>query len=84
MVFPRIISLCQDGLSYRKILNIISGEGFNVSTADICKFRKKYEETENMARKQESGQTSKLTNENKIPIEEKMKNEDKTSLHFHD
>jgi hypothetical protein len=56
-------------LPSRKIVNIISEEGLN-STAGICKYSKKYKETGSIARKQESGQTSKLTNDIKIPIEE--------------
>ena len=49
------------------------------------KFWRKYEETGSIARKQGSGQTTKMTNDIKILIEEKMKNEDETSLHyFHD
>jgi hypothetical protein len=35
----------RDSLSYRKIVNIISEESFNVSTAGVFEFWKKYEET---------------------------------------
>ena len=64
-------------------MNKITEEGFNVT--DVCKLWKKYEETENIVRKQGSGQTTKLTNEIKILIKKKMKNEDETRLHyFHD
>lgn len=41
---------------------------------------KKYKKTGSIVRKQGSGQTSKLTNEIKILIEEKLKHEDETSL----
>ena len=53
-----------------------------MSTADVWKYWKKYEETGSIAKKQESGQMTKLTNDIKILIEEQMKNEDETSLHY--
>ena len=52
-----------------------------MSTAGVCKLWKKYEKTGNIVKKRGSGQTSKLTNEIKILIEEKLKHEDETSLH---
>ena len=51
-----------------------------MSTVGVCKLWKKYEETGSTARKHGRGQMSKLTNEIKILIEEKMKNENETSL----
>ena len=56
-----------------------------MSKAGDCKFWKKYEETGSIMRKQGNGQMSKLMNENKILIEEEIKNKVETSLHyFHD